>query len=317
MRSAILFFVLFLSAVMVSCEPDFIEDDLAGKTVTILAPADDDTVSVSTPLFWWNEISGARSYRIQIVSPDFYAPQQLLYDTAVAADRFNPTLVPGNSYEWRIRPENGSSEGAWVTRTLTVDSSVSLSNQIVIITLPSSNGTATASSTVSFSWNGMNGATLYRVEITNTISGANVVATTTTLANYTTTLAQGTYEFRVRAENSASFTAWATRIFSVDQVAPTTPVLVFPADDAFYASAPSSIVFDWSSSTDANTDSLEISTDSTFASGIMLQVSLSASQGSYTWNAVQASTTYFWRVRSIDLAGNRSNYTSAFKFIVN
>lgn len=317
MKSTVYYFVFIASLLLISCEQDFIEDDLTGKTVSILAPADNDTVSVSTPLFWWNEISGARSYRIQIVYPDFYAPQQLLYDTAVAGDRFNPSLIPGNSYEWRIRPENGSSEGNWVTRTLTIDSSVSLANQAVIVTLPASNGSSTASSTVSFAWNSVNGATLYRVEITNTTTGAGVVATSTTLGNYTATLAQGNYEFRVRAENSASFTAWATRTFSVDQVAPTTPTLLFPVNDAFYASVPSSIAFDWSNSTDAFTDSLEISTDSTFATGIALQISLSAAQSTYTWTGAQTLTTYFWRVRSSDLAGNQSNYSSVFKFIVN
>lgn len=300
-----------------SCEHDFIEDDLTGKIVTVLAPADNDTVSTSTPLFWWTEISGALSYRVQVVYPDFNAPQQLLYDSAVVGDRFIPSLVPGYTYQWRIRPENGSSQGDWVTRTLTIDSSVSLATQSVIITLPASNGTATSSSTISFAWNGVSGASLYRVEITNTTSGSNVAATTTTLNNYSATLAQGNYEFRVRAENATSFTAWATRTFTIDQTAPTVPVLIFPADDAFYASTPASIQFDWSNSADAYIDSLEISTDSTFATGIVAQVQLSATQSTYTWTGAQATTTYFWRVRSIDLAGNRSNYSSVFKFIVN
>jgi hypothetical protein len=313
----IIWFSLLIPLFLISCQHDFIEDDLTGKTVTIISPADNDTVSVSTPLFWWNEISGARNYRIQIVYPDFSAPQQLLYDTAVAADRFTPSLLPGNSFEWRIRPENGSSEGAWITRTLTIDSSVSLENQSVIITLPASNGTSTAGSTVSFSWNNVAGSTLYRVEIANVTSGAVVVASTTTLTNFTTTLAQGSYEFRVRAENFASFTAWSTRTFSVDQTAPPSPTLISPASNAFYPTVPSSIIFDWSNSTDAFTDSLEISTDSIFVSGIILRVSLSASQSTYTWNGAQSAMTYFWRVRSIDLAGNRSNYSSVFKFVVN
>lgn len=316
MKSITHYFVLLFSVFLLSCEHDFIEDDLTGISLTILAPADNDTVSVSAPLFWWNEISGARSYRLQIVYPDFFAPQQLLYDTAVEGDRFVPSLVPGNTYAWRIRPENGSSEGEWVTRTLTIDSSVSLANQTVIITQPASNGTATANSSVSFTWNGISGATIYRVEITNTNTSA-VTASTTTLSNYTASLAQGNYEFRVRAENSSSITAWAVRTFSVDQVAPTTPVLVFPADDAFYATVPSSVVFDWSSSADAATDSLEISTDSTFAAGIVLQIVVNASQSNYTWNNAQAQTTYFWRVRSMDLAGNLSNHSNVFKFIVN
>lgn len=318
-RIANLRWMCFLALIVLvcSCEHDFIEDDLTGKTVTILAPQDDDTMSTATPIFWWNEIDGALSYRVQIVYPDFSAPQQLLYDTAVEGDRFYPSLVPGNSYYWRIRPENGSSEGDWVTRRLTIDSSVSLSSQSVLITLPATNGTATSSSTVSFAWNAVSGTTFYRVEIVNTTSGTSVAATTTTAVNYTATLVQGNYEFKVRAENTSSFTAWASRTFSVDQTAPTVPQLIFPADDAFYASPPATIVFDWSNDATSSTDSLLISTDSTFASGIVFQVLQSALQSNYTWTGAQSATTYFWRVRSIDLAGNKSNYSSVFKFVVN
>ncbi|HTF04831.1 MAG TPA: hypothetical protein VK826_12435 [Bacteroidia bacterium] len=312
---------LFISAatvlLFVACEHDFIEDDLTGKTVTILAPAADDTVATSSPIFWWNEIAGARSYRVQIVLPDFTSPQQLVYDTAVVGDRFYPSLIAGSTYYWRIRPENGSSEGDWITRRITVDSSVSLANQTVTITLPASNNTSTSSGTVPFSWNSVAGAQLYRMDVTNTTSGANVVTTTSTVNNYTATLAQGNYEFRVRAENSSSFTAWSTRTFSVDQAAPTVPLLIFPADDAFYASAPSAIAFDWGNSTDAFTDSLEVATDSTFSTGVVLAVSLSATQSTYTWTGVQGNFTYFWRVRSFDAAGNASNYSAIFRFDVN
>lgn len=299
------------------CEDDFIEDDLTGKLVSILAPADNDTVPTSTPLFWWNEINGARSYRVQIVYPDFMSPQQLLYDSAVASDRFYPSLTPGNSYEWRIRPENGSSEGEWVTRRLTIDSSISLSNQTIVITQPATNGTSTANSTMSFTWSALTSASLYRLEITNTVSGIVSVSTTSAMNNFTTVLAQGSYEFRVRAENATSITAWATRTFIIDQTAPTTPVLIFPGDNAFYASPPSSINFDWNNSADAYTDSLEIATDSTFSSGIVLQVLLSSTQSSYTWTGAQTLNTYYWRVRSTDLAGNRSSYSNVFSFIVN
>lgn len=300
-----------------SCETDFIEDDLTGKTVSILAPADDDTIPTATPIFWWNEIEGALSYRVQIVYPDFSAPQQLLYDTSVSGDRFYPALSPGSTYYWRIRPENGSSEGDWVVRRLTIDSSVSLSNQTLVITLPASNGIATSNSLVSFAWNNISGAAFYRVEITNTASGVVVTTTTTTVNSFSYTLAQGNYEFKVRAENTTSITAWSTRTFIVDQSAPTAPLLIAPADNSFYASVPSSLNFDWTNSADAVTDSLFIATDSIFASGIILQLSLSATQSNYTWTGAQPGTTYFWRLCSIDAAGNRSVYSSTFRFDVN
>lgn len=305
------------AALLFSCEHDFIEDDLSGKLVSVIAPADNDTVQSASPLYWWNEIDGARTYRLQIVYPSFTAPQQLLYDTAVAGDRFYPSLVPGYTYHWRIRPENGSSRGDWVTRRLTIDSTVSLANQPVVITLPASNGYSTSSSTVAFSWNNLTSATYYRVEIINTATTAVVVSTTVISSNYQYTLAQGSYELRVRAENATSFSAWSTRTFSVDQTAPVTPVLVAPANNAYFTSVPSTLAFDWTSGSDAVTDSLFIATDSTFATGNILRLALSAAQGGYNWTGALSGTIYFWRVRSVDAAGNRSNYSTVYRFEVN
>jgi hypothetical protein len=317
MKAKFFFLCSLIVLSFTSCEHDFIEDDLSGIMVSVIAPADDDTVAISTPLMWWNEINGARSYRIQIVYPDFSSPQQLLYDTAVVGDRFIPSLVPGNTYYWRIRPENGSSEGNWVTRSLTIDSSLGLSNQSVVITTPANNGYETSTNTVLFAWNPITSATFYRIEIVNQSTAATVVATTTTSASYQYYLVQGDYEFRVRGENSSSFTSWSTRTFSVDQTAPSAPVLVAPADDAFYASVPSTLVFSWLNSSDALNDSLFVSTDSTFTSGSIIQLSLPATQSGYNWTGAAAATTYYWRVRSSDGAGNLSTYSSIYRFDVN
>jgi hypothetical protein len=299
------------------CAREFIETDLTGKTLTILSPVDRDTVFTTTPLFWWNKIRGARNYHIQIVYPDFNSPQNLLYDTAVDGDRFYPTLNPGRTYYWRIRPENGSTRGDWATRSVTVDSTISLSAQQVVITSPAVNGYSTSSGTIAFVWNSISGATFYRIDITNATTGNDVTSTTSSLNSFSYTFPQGNYSFSVRAENSTSITSWSTRTFSVDQTAPTTPQLVFPANGIFYSTPPATINFDWTSASDALTDSLYISTDSTFASGIISALLLNSSQSSYAWTGAQVSTIYFWHVRSMDAAGNRSNYSSTFKITDN
>ena len=317
MKKFIRIFCLIGVIIFGGCEREFIETDLTGKTLTILAPTDRDTVSTTTPLFWWNKIRGARNYRIQIVYPDFNSPQTLLYDTAVDADRFYPTLIPGRTYWWRIRPENGSTRGNWATRSVTVDSTISLSAQQVVITFPSANGYASSNGTISFSWNTVSGATFYRINITNTTTGSNVTSTTSSLNNFSYTFAQGNYSFSVRAENSNSITAWSVRTFSIDQTAPTAPQLIFPANNAFYSTPPSTINFDWTSASDAVTDSLYIATDSTFSSGIISALLLNSSQSSYVWTGAQVATIYFWQVRSMDAAGNKSNYSAKFKITDN
>jgi hypothetical protein len=316
-RTIVLLVGLWVFAQLTSCRKDFIEKDLTGKIMTILAPADGDTVAITSPLFWWNEIEGARVYHLQLVYPDFNSPQQLLYDTLVEGDRFIPVLNAGNTYYWRVRAENGSSQGDWVVRRVTVDSSTSLANQTVQITSPASNGYVTALNSIGFAWTSLPGATLYRIEIENTSSGSIVLSTTSTVNSLTQTFGQGSYQIKVRAENASSITAWSLRNFSIDQTAPVAPVLVSPANTSFYATAPSSLTFDWTSAADALTDSLYIGTDSTFATGLQAALLLNSSQGNYTWTNVQSNTNYFWRVRSVDAAGNSSNYSSTFKFVVN
>lgn len=101
------------------------------------------------------------------------------------------------------------------------------------------------------------------------------------------------------------------------QTAPTVPQLILPATNSFYATPPATLQFDWSNDATAYSDTLWIATDSTFASGVLVQQMLLSSQSNYTWTGAQAGTTYFWRVRSTDVAGNRSNYSFVFRFTVN
>lgn len=299
------------------CRQDLLETDITGKKVAVISPADGDTVSTTTPLFWWNKLVGARNYHLQIVYPDFYSPQNLLYDTLISADRFYPVLNAGSTYQWRIRPENSVYKGDWVTRRLTVDSSVSLSAQSVIITSPANNGFSTSSATLSLSWNTITGASFYRIELTNTANGNSIISTTTTANNYAYTFPQGNYSFSVRAENGTSVTPWSVRTFSIDQTAPIAPQLLAPANNIFYSSPPATINFDWSNAADAVTDSLYIATDSTFTTGMQVSVLLNASQSSYAWTGAQAASIYFWRVRSMDAAGNRSSYSTTYRITDN
>ncbi len=314
MKKIFLFFAL--ASLIGACSPDYIAADLSGKSMSFYAPADRDTVSTTTPLFWWSELNGATTYRLQLVWPSFAAPQQIIYDSAIAGDRFYPVLQAGLTYEWRMRPENGSSEGNWVTRTLTVDSSVSLGVQTIIFLSPTANPYITQNNQTSFTWNTINGATLYRIQVVDNSNNTTIDNVTSTSTTYTNTFAEGNYTLSVRAENQSSLTAWTVKNLTVDQTAPTAPILILPADAQTFASSPGTINFDWTSSSDALTDSLFISTDSTFASS-QVSLLLNASQGSYSWPSVQNTTTYYWRVNSKDAAGNTSNYSVRRRFTVN
>ncbi|TND10234.1 MAG: hypothetical protein FD123_482 [Bacteroidetes bacterium] len=309
--AAVLTITLFLSmSLLSSCSKDFIEDDLGGRIVTILAPADNDTVASSTPLFWWEEIDDARTYRIQVAWPSFASPQQLLYDTAVAGDRFFPSLQAGYTYQWRIRPENGSSSGDYVTRMLTIDSSAGLSSQLIIFSAPSSNPFYTNNTNVSFAWNTISGATFYRIDVTDSSNGSAVVNTTSVSPAFNYVFAPGLYRIQVRAENSTSFTAYTSRVFTVDNAAPVASAPQSPANNATGQST--TVNFTWiAQSSDRLGDSLLVSTDSTFATTAL---ALYTTAQSYSGFNAGSLTNYYWKLKTRDLAGNWSGYSTLFKF---
>src|SRR5258705_9410550 len=108
----------------ISCE-DFIEKDISGKHVSILAPADGYISNSLTITFWWNELEGAEQYKLQIVKPNFAAIQDIIADTTLTDTRFTTTFAPG-TYQWRIKAMNNGGDSDYSTRTFTVDSSGNL-----------------------------------------------------------------------------------------------------------------------------------------------------------------------------------------------
>lgn len=293
----------------IGCSKDFVEGDLSGKTVVILAPAADDTVNTSTPLFWWEEINDARKYRLQIVQPDFTSPQVIIYDTAITGDRFYASLQPG-TYTWRLRPENGSTQGDYVTRTLTVDSTSGLTNQQVVFTSPAVNPYYTNNASVSFGWNAVSGATFYRIDVIDSSDQSIEVSTTSLINAFNYTFPAGTYRIQVRAENSTSFTSYASKVFVVDTQSPTASAPQSPANNAI--AQPSIINFTWiGQSTDRFADTLLVSTDSTFINNVQRFYTTATSYSGFNTNAA---TVYYWKLRTRDAAGNWSAYSTRFKF---
>ena len=103
-----------------------------------------------------------------------------------------------------------------------------------------------------------------------------------------------------------------------NNTAPTSPVLVLPAD---LATTDDAILFDWEASTDPESDpvtyTLEISTDDTFGT-----VDYRKEEVSFTYTTIadeaglQDSITYYWRIIAVDAFGGRGT-SGTFSFTVN
>ncbi|MCT1526453.1 hypothetical protein [Sphingobacterium hotanense] len=104
-------FFLFTLFSLVGCS-DFIEYPLENKMVSLLSPKDNLLTNDSVVTFWWETHQDANFYRIQIINPNFKDPEKLIMDSIVVKDKVEFKLKSGK-YQWRVRPENDGSQGAF------------------------------------------------------------------------------------------------------------------------------------------------------------------------------------------------------------
>lgn len=303
--------ILFLLFLLASCD-DVVEDNLDGKSVTIISPADSIVTTSTSIQFNWEELDEATGYRLQIAKPNFTQVVELVYDSVVTNTTVTFSLSPGQ-YQWRLRPENGSSYGNYITRYIEIDSTSDLTNQEIVLQSPV-NGLTTNETEVDFSWYSLYNATQYSFVLRyDDINGSLVlpeeVTTSTSLS--ITGLEEGQYAWGVRGEAALTNTAYTYRSFLVDLTAPVSSTLVAPINNV---STTSPVFFDWNRSTDNGSnvyDSLFVYSD-TNLSNLIWSTSVDSDSVSHSLNT----GTYYWRLRTRDVAGNAASYTSAASFYV-
>lgn len=301
--------VVLLGIFLYSCK-DIVEENIENKTVNILAPANGITSPDMTITFWWDEVEGATTYRLQVVKPAFASIQSLIVDSTLSKNKFTHTFQPG-AYEWRIRAENGSSYTKYVIFSFSVDSSLNLSNQTVQLLSPANN-TVSNVSKQDFKWQSIPIADDYRFEIVD--AQGNVVFSNGSITSNTITYtfsSGGQYVWRVRAQNASSVSPYSLFNLTIDADAPDAPKLISPANGDT-ASAP--VELKWQRDASVSADSVIIASDSLFKSPVVKELTASAT---YTFTTGTSGSTYFWKVKSRDPAANWGAFSSFWKFKVN
>ncbi|MCB0401208.1 MAG: hypothetical protein KDD41_03935 [Flavobacteriales bacterium] len=281
---------------------DFIEKDIESEQILLLAPANNLTTTQLTHTFWWDLLKGAELYNMQIVEGTFSSVTNFVLDTTISKNKFDYTLYPG-SFQWRVKGINNGSETYYSTFTLTIDSSLDISNQQVILSSPADNS-ITNNDNLSFSWNALLNADDYLIEIHegswtgNLVFGPQLVTST----GYSTTLPEGVLVWGVQARNSTSntSTAFSTRTLTIDTTSPEIVTLVSPADNATLND-----VYNTYSWTQGNNTGTALTEDIFFysdAGATALVKTATASATSYQDSL--GTGTYYWRVQSTDAAGN-------------
>ncbi len=107
--------LLLLVFILYGCEEIINEINIENDELILVSPADSATLQAGTVFFDWEPLEGASRYRIQVASPDFQNPQQIVFDTVVQdslGTRVETSLEAG-TYEWRVRGENGAYESPY------------------------------------------------------------------------------------------------------------------------------------------------------------------------------------------------------------
>jgi hypothetical protein len=296
-----LLFSIIVSLPFIGCD-DFIEDDIKNKTVTLLAPANNLTTIQLTHTFWWDWLEGAETYNMQLVEGSFLSVTKFLLDTTIATNTFQYTLYPG-SFQWRVKGLNNGSETYYTAFNLSIDSSLNISNQQIILATPANNF-ITNNNNLTFTWNSLLNADDYLLEVHQSTWGGSLVISpqVTSGTSLTTTLPEGTLVWGVQGRNttSNSSTPFSTRTITIDTTSPAIVTLVSPNDNVTLNDIYNT--YSWTQGTNSGTaltDNIFFYSDP----GASVLVKSAQAVGTSYQDSLGVGT-YYWRVRSNDAAGN-------------
>ncbi len=313
MKKICLFISLAVGVLLFNyCTKDIIAADITKKTVNILAPGNGVHTPYNSITFWWDEVKDADNYQLQIVSPSFTSVINLVADTTVTSNKFTLILNPG-TYEWRVRASNNAGSTAYSTRSFVIDTTNDMTNITVALMSPA-DSTYSANLSQTFTWASVSNATQYKIDVLNS-SGGTLTSSVTTGTSFAYTFSQeGTYTWKVRAENQFTNSAYSSRILLIDQTVPSAPVLLLPVNNATLTLNDS---LKWNTGSGGYFDSLLVASDSTYASVLVRQKMNGTIYQVTSGAGFISGTNYFWKASTTDKAGNTSVYSTTRKFKAN
>jgi hypothetical protein len=300
---------LILLTMLSSCK-DFFEKDISKKTPVFILPLDNSTVLTNPVQFKWEELDGAKKYRIQIVSPSFSAIQSYALDSIISGTNFQFAL-DSNQYEVKLTALNAGYTSLSTTPIhFNIGTIANSSFNTVSLLLPESLSYVGPAFDGKFKWGSISNLLSYTFELHqgSDFSGTTEHFQDQIISNQIilnlSSLPEGKYTWGVKAFlSNATETIFSKRSFYIDTTQPSIAALISPANASFASTG--LITFSWSRTVDLNTlqapvnSILEVSTVNTFSTLVS-----SVEVSNLTTNLNLIAGNYFWRVKSIDIAGN-------------
>ena len=312
----IYFAIIFLT--FTSCE-DILEEDITNDIINPISPTEGTVVESNVVNFQWNVLDGADNYRVQL----FDNNEVIILDSVVSQTNLTSPVSSGD-YKWRVRGENFGYQSTYsLPISFSVIESTNLTTQQVILSSPS-NSFYTNMNSINLAWQDLVAADTFSIEVINVTSGSTIVyqqsGLTTTFINLSNTIfsTDGEYLWKIKAINATSETPFAYRTIFIDRTLPNQPQLSLPANNSAQI-INQAITFNWTIAADSGTIQSALSYVIEFANTNTFTV-ITQSSNSNISSLQQTFTSvgdYYWRVKTLDAAGNVSTYSSVFKFTIN
>jgi hypothetical protein len=269
----------------------------------LVAPAGNAPSEPLPVTFRWNVTPAATAYRLLVASESTFAVPSTLIDSTMADTSFveSGLLQYSSQYFWQVVSQNayGTGPASAVRRftTLTAPPAVSLA-------FPGENAEGQPDALV-LRWHGTPTAASYRVQLsTDSTFTGGIVAEDSLVTDTSFAVSGMTFStphfWRVGGKNAAGVGPFSGVWRFTTMMPPPAVSLLSPPDLA--TGQPASLAFTWHVASQAASYLLTVSTDSSFAGGIVFDdstlVDTTATVGGLTYD-----TEYFWRVRAKNAAG--------------
>lgn len=258
----------------------------------------------------WNPAAAAASYQVQVSTDAGFGTtvvnQSGITDTSVAVG----PLTANTTYYWRVRAVNAAGNGAY-------SSSRSFSTNVGAPGHKSpANNALSQAINLTLNWSGVTGATAYRVQVSkDSAFTVGQIVKDTTRADTSQALAGLSYStkyyWHVAAQTASVWGSYSTAWNFTTAIQPAqTPAQLSPANNAL--DQLTSLTLRWHAAGGASTYHLQVGSDSTFASGLIVDDSTLVDT-TKALSSLPYTTKYYWRVASKN-AGGSSAYSSVWNF---
>ncbi|HBG69420.1 MAG: hypothetical protein A2W93_15410 [Bacteroidetes bacterium GWF2_43_63] len=259
--------------------------------VVLSSPADGTTgIGSSTVNMTWQTYATAVFY--EYMYADNAAFTNAVSGSAVSAAQITATLLPGTTYYWKVRANNGSGYSPWSSAWTFATSGLAVPVHISPI-----NGASAQALSLIIDWQDAAAATFYEYECDDDIMFGSPFANgsvTISQASLSGLAYNTSYYWRVRSSDGTNFSAWSSP-WSFTTGTLTAPTLISPANGA--SNQPlSNLTLDWSDVSGASMYEYFYDTDINFTNPTHAIVTVSQ----VTISGLNNNTSYFWKVRSSD-----------------